>query len=295
MNSLNYKDHILNRLKNDLHDCVKKILQNYGIYFQLSSRVKEKRSLEKKLLEKKEKYDKEHKKMQDIIGLRVILYFSDDIPIVKKILTERFDFKEADSREDKPNPQYFGVECQNLIFDFGKTFGKTFENPCPQYIDSTFEVQLRTVFSDGWHEIDHDFRYKGSENKDQVIPDEISRSMNSVMGSLHMCDWAMFKLVEEIGLYHLEKNNVVDFLVAKFFLRLKRDESNTSFSQSLLPTELQEIKKLNRREILEYFATVDNVGVNVNYLLLYISYKYKICPKIYDNAPLFMKEQLKIA
>lgn len=92
MNSLNYKDHILNRLKNDLHDCVKKILQNYGIYFQLSSRVKEMRSLEKKLLEKKEKYDKEHKKMQDIIGLRVILYFSDDIPIVKKILTERFDF-----------------------------------------------------------------------------------------------------------------------------------------------------------------------------------------------------------
>lgn len=285
----------LELLRKDLHDCVEKILQNYAIYFRLSSRVKQQESLQKKLNDKKKNYGENGKKLQDVIGLRVVLYFSDDIPIVKKILVKRFNFKQKDSREDKPDPHHFGVECQNLIFALGETYGKRFENPNQQYIDSTFEVQLRTVFSDGWHEIEHDFRYKGTDKKElENMPNEINRSMNSVMGSLHMCDWAMFKLVEEISLYHLAKGYTVDFLISKFFLRLKRDEANISFAQKLETDDLSSISKLNRNEVLEAFANFENIGINVNYLLLYISHKYKICPDILNEAPQLMKERLNI-
>ncbi|MBK7959276.1 MAG: hypothetical protein IPK03_14995 [Bacteroidetes bacterium] len=35
-------------------------------------------------------------------------------------------------------------------------------------VDSTFEVQLRTILSEGWHEIDHDLRYK-SINTGKIV------------------------------------------------------------------------------------------------------------------------------
>lgn len=31
------------------------------------------------------------------------------------------------------------------------------------YIDDTFEIQIKTMFFEGWHEIEHDMRYKGEE------------------------------------------------------------------------------------------------------------------------------------
>ena len=32
------------------------------------------------------------------------------------------------------------------------------------YIDDTFEIQIKTMFFEGWHEIEHDMRYKDIQN-----------------------------------------------------------------------------------------------------------------------------------
>lgn len=30
----------------------------------------------------------------------------------------------------------------------------------PDLIDDTYEIQIRTIMSEGWHEVEHDLRYK---------------------------------------------------------------------------------------------------------------------------------------
>lgn len=51
-----------------------------------------------------------------------------------------------------------------MVFSsFPGYLAKTIVNPMlSDYIDDTFEVQVRTNSFEGWHEIEHDLRYKGS-------------------------------------------------------------------------------------------------------------------------------------
>ena len=291
MIKLDYKNQPLEYIRKNLHERIEKILQNYALYFNLTSRVKKQLSLEKKINEPKHGYGISGKKLQDLFGLRVNLYFSDDVKIVKKILESRFKFKEQSSRQDDPDPNYFGVECVNLVFELPNTLSSEFANPNAEYIDNTFEVQLRTIFSDGWHEIEHDFRYKGAEG----LPKDINRSMNSVKGSLHMCDWAMFKLVEEICQHNLKTKNKIEFITSKFMLRLKKDPDSTCLLNNLSDDDLYKISLLDRKDVLDGLAIFENIALNVNYILVYIADKYDICSQNITDAPDIIKERLNIS
>lgn len=288
---LNYEAQPLEYLRKKLHERIETTLHNYAIYFHLTSRIKKQASLEDKINNPKHGYGVGGKKLQDLIGLRVNLYFSDDIKIVTKILENRYKLNKEASRQDDPNPNYFGVECVNLVFDLPHTLSSEFANPNSEYIDNTFEVQLRTIFSDGWHEIEHDFRYKGADS----LPKALNRSLNSVKGSLHMCDWAMYKLVEEICQHNLKTKNRVEFITSKFMLRLKKDSNSTSLLGHLSDDDLYKISHLDRKEVLERLASFENIALNINFILVFIANRYKICPQILDIAPEIIKERLKIS
>ena len=64
-------------------------------------------------------------------------------------------------------------------------------------IDDTFEIQIKTMFFEGWHEIEHDMRYKGEEIWKNYSG--FSRYFNSILATLELCDKSMVTLFEDLG------------------------------------------------------------------------------------------------
>ena len=64
-------------------------------------------------------------------------------------------------------------------------------------IDDTFEIQLKTVFFEGWHEIEHDMKYKGGELWSGK--NSFARYFNSILATLELCDKSLVTLFENLG------------------------------------------------------------------------------------------------
>ena len=70
-----------------LRTIVEKCLERSGIYHRVISRIKTAESLENKY--KKKSYD-ENRKIQDLVGIRINVYFEDDLRICRNIMEMLF-------------------------------------------------------------------------------------------------------------------------------------------------------------------------------------------------------------
>lgn len=172
------------------------MLNRVGIYSRVFSRTKEKESIAKKLNAKQ--YKENNKLMQDLIGIRVTVYFDDDIPIVMQML--KYTFTYDSETVDSVEADVFKPTRTNLIFKIpedalsSESFSSMI-NGLP--LDNTFEVQIRTVLSEGWHEVEHDLRYK--QKKEWKGHEDYERALNSILATLVSCDWSMRVLFENLS------------------------------------------------------------------------------------------------
>ncbi len=175
-------------VEQDLKRIISERLEQCGFYFRVFSRTKTPTSMSRKFQRKE--YG-EGKKIQDLVGVRVNLYFDDDVEICKRIMENTFDLQEwstseRSDEEFKPTklngvfrlPEYLKAEISPETWDMS--------------IDDTFEIQIKTMFFEGWHEIEHDMRYKGEELWDSFPG--FSRYFNSILATLELCDKSMVTL-----------------------------------------------------------------------------------------------------
>lgn len=151
-------------LEKTIKSCISDAIDSLGIMYKIFVRAKSSDSIEGKI-KKKEKegvpYTPDGKKMQDFIGVRVVTYFYEDEELLRVFFQERFPdykFESQETRETIFEPQRRNLVCQ--LSRISEEAVQTFEELKPtlnhsELMDSTFELQLRTVFSEGWHEIDH--------------------------------------------------------------------------------------------------------------------------------------------
>ena len=99
----------------DLSLVIQKKLKKSGIYFRIFARVKEAASVYRKLKWKKQEYLEKNKKLQDVVGLRIVLYYMDDIPVCKEMLKSTFAIIEKDSHEDIPKVNEFNPLRMNYV------------------------------------------------------------------------------------------------------------------------------------------------------------------------------------
>ena len=95
-------------------------------------------------------------------------------------------------------------------------------------IEPTYEIQIRTVFSEGWHEVEHDLRYKCKEDWDGCEP--YSRALNGVIATLESAEWNMRSIFAEMARHNFMYSNYSAMLRNKFHLRFKQE----SFSENLI-------------------------------------------------------------
>lgn len=234
-------------------------LTSCGLLCRVFGRGKSRTSLERKLatIEKetnKKKYSATGRKIQDAIGIRVALYFSDDIEIAREILYKKYTIHVKDSTIDTPKDKEFSVTRYNLIFELPEQYKFEINKSTPETpIDTTFEVQIRSILSEGWHEVEHDLRYKNEKN--WTGHEDLSRALNGIAATLETSEWGMRKIFEDLAYRQYKCKNWDSMLNAKFRMRTTGELStelknilskNSDIAKKILRTE--------RLDLLTYYA-----------------------------------------
>lgn len=266
-----------NHLSIILNDLIKEIsfkIDKIGVFYRCFGRVKNFKSINDKMVKKD--YFTTGKKMQDLYGIRITLYFFDDIDIVKNYLKREYSF--VSEEIDINNEQTFKATRVNLIFRLGDASTldasmvlKSY-TPHADLIDNTFELQIRTVFSEGWHEVEHDFRYK---NKDAWEKQEtLSRVLNGIYASLETNDWSIVSILDKMAYFHYEERNWSMMIANKFRLRLVNDILSESIKSILDRDHIlaKKILKISRADLLQKIShpkmslplTINNIIYIIN-------------------------------
>ena len=162
----------LEALAQQAYDQLKSALQEQGIYVTaMEYRVKTEQSLAGKLELKGAKY-KTIDDVTDLVGIRVITFYTDEVDKVAAIAKGVFDidWKESvDKRKHQLNA--FGYNSLHYI--------------CRLKTGSTrFELQMRTALQHVWSTIEHDIGYKG----DVKLPPDFRRQFSRLAGMLELAD-----------------------------------------------------------------------------------------------------------
>ncbi len=200
----------------ELRHLLEERLKQSGLYYRLFSRIKTSESLERKYQIKD--YN-QNKKIQDLIGLRIDVYFEDDLRICKQMLERMFSLVEWAESEQK-EVEFKPVKI-NGVFRLPEYLrSQISEKTWDMCIDTTMEIQIKTVFFDGWHEIEHDMKYKGAD----LWGDRrsFSRYFNSILATLELCDKSLVTLFENLGHDLYKDGNWLGMMKAHY--RLKMDE-----------------------------------------------------------------------
>ena len=190
----------------DLRRQIEDSLFSVGLLARVFARGKDPESLSEKLRRQPTKYSVGGKLIQDTVGIRVALYFSEDIPLVKSILESKYLLDLSSSTIDTPDRDQFSVTRYNLVFRIPDDFIKNFQRDAAgEPLDTCFEVQLRSILSEGWHEVEHDLRYKAQESWHEH--DDLSRALNGVVATLETSEWSMGRIFDELAYRHYKRKN----------------------------------------------------------------------------------------
>lgn len=206
----------VDRLARDIGREIEFDLERLGIFSRVFSRAKQESSIKKKADFKG--YQASGKLLQDLIGIRIAVYFSDDVPIVEQILKARSNF--LSETVDKTEETVFKPIRLNFVFRLNDVQTKEVSDVVIAkyaFVDNTYEIQLRTVLSEGWHEVDHDLRYK--TNDDWVGCSDIARTFNGVYASLVTNDWSILAIFEQLAYRHYKSKSWSAMLRSQFRIR----------------------------------------------------------------------------
>jgi len=235
-------------IERELKDQIEQKLGRIGIYFHIFARVKSPHSLCQKLVNKDKEYQKKNKKLQDIIGIRIVLYYVDDIPVCQKIIESLFHIREEDSAIDTPKIDEFRPIRLNLICDIPNGEEDYIKRiPVKLWqdyrIDKTFEVQIRTIFSEGWHEVDHDIRYKHKQEWENPNYYDFNRKLNGVHATLEVCDNTIISVLESLAYQCYKEGKIIEMFRYKLRIRMKNEEIRQEL-RTLLEEDKELLKKL---------------------------------------------------
>ncbi len=299
------------------------ILDRCGIMYRLFARGKSKDSIEHKINAVPGKYTPTGKKIQDGIGFRIVFYFLEDVKTICHYLMTQHQIdiyvdksdSEAELKENEPAGvkyvEVFRPQRLNLIFRMHDERAKLFINELKstdfsnpntyQLIDTTYEIQLRSVLSEGWHEVEHDLRYKCKSAPMWRYCEAESRSLNGIYASLETNEVAMELLFERMAYLNYKSKDWEDMLRNHFRIRINpymnlSDENKNALNRD--PRIAKRILGIGRSSLHSALLRI-NKRYPINYdNLLYLTNRMlgtEANQSIINTEPTLIKEMLNAA
>ena len=174
----------LTKMKEVALAIIRKDIADKNLYVTATeARVKDERSLAGKLALKGAKYPTALN-ITDLLGVRVITFYSDDVEKIAAMAENLFLIDRENSVDKRKMHQLdsFGYNSLHYICRIPRRLYK--DSEFPQINEIPFELQIRTSLQHVWATLYHDSGYKSGVE----IPKEYLRQMNRLAGMLELAD-----------------------------------------------------------------------------------------------------------
>lgn len=191
----------LEHLSKVVYDRLCCVMGEQGIELNaIEHRVKTEKSLEGKLAKKGDKYHT-LTDVTDLVGLRIVTFYTDDVDKVAAIVKKLFkvDWQNSVDKRKLHQLTSFGYNSLHYVCKLRP------ESPESHLSHIPFEIQMRTALQHTWSAIEHDIGYKGAVK----LPPEYRRQFSRLAGMLELADIEFSRLRTTMSEYRRRVETLV--------------------------------------------------------------------------------------
>jgi putative GTP pyrophosphokinase len=211
------------RITGELEVLIEDALRGLSSTLTIKSRVKDFSSYFKKYLRvlRQNKGDEKSVIITDLIGIRIICPFIEDIAQVQEAFQKKFEVLEVDHKGSDHTFREFGYRSTHLLVRI------------PQDIIGRWgaigtdvaEIQIRTLLQDAWAEVEHELVYKAGFTP---FDDPIKHKLAAVNASLSLADIVF----QEVRKYQRQLNAQMEKRRDSFFKKIEEAADAFLFEES---------------------------------------------------------------
>ena len=178
--------------------------------------------------------------LTDMLGLRIITYFREDVDKVAKIVEREFAVDQENSIDKRAvlDPDRFGYLSMHYIVKLSS--GRAVLAEYVTFAEINFEIQIRSILQHAWAEIEHDLGYKS----EAAVPRSTRRSFSRLAGLLELADDEFMRIRDELA----TQQSIVEAEIREGVRNIEIDQ-NSIYSYLVSSQDYQ----LLERRISEYF------------------------------------------
>jgi putative GTP pyrophosphokinase len=242
----------------ELHGRLALMLKNLTSHPSIKSRVKNFDSFFKKYIKllKSSEMGSDKPRIADLLGIRVICPFMEDLAFVEEILRSNFEIIEVERKGSDYSFKEFGYESTHVIIkiplDMLEKYG--------DFGTDAAEIQIRTILQDAWAEVEHELVYKAEFNPFDF---PLKRKLAAVNASLSLAD----TIFQEVRDYQRSLNGQLDKRRDTFYKKadIFTDNIISLDEKSVLEDYDDEVSNNPSRDYLASSSSIDDLLLNALY------------------------------
>ncbi|MCX7656652.1 MAG: tetratricopeptide repeat protein, partial [Treponemataceae bacterium] len=163
-------------------------------------------------------------KITDLIGLRIVCTFIEDVQFVEDTIRKLFVIHEIERKGSQYSFKEFGYESTHVLIRIPDTILQQYG---PLGCDVA-EIQIRTILQDAWAEVEHELVYKAEFTP---FDEPMKRKLAAVNASLSLADI----IFQEIRDYQRQLNRELDRRRESFYKKVEDVTDRGIFDQEETP------------------------------------------------------------